>query len=126
MPAKYPIKRKIGRPRKGERGEDAFALLLQSAPFAADYIYQLVTSARMKTSSIRFEASKFVLEQVLGKARFKLELPAGSGGVTINMLVQLAQQQGLKQPDNPVTSVKQVLQSDKVPLLIEGIETDNT
>jgi len=63
----------------------------------------------MKTSSIRFEASKFVLEQVLGKARFKIELPATAGGISIQQLVILAQQQ--QNIIMPITSVNQMLQN---------------
>ena len=112
---KYPTVRPVGRPRKDQKREDALAVLMQAAPHAADYILKLVTQSRMKTSTIRFDACKFVLEQILGKARFKIELPAGAGGININMLVQLAQQQGLNPPPDPtrpaieVTSVKHML-----------------
>lgn len=112
-----------GRKKHDLRYEDTQAVINDVAPRAAQYIADVIDGKVRKFSSIRAELSKFAVEQVLGKARFKLELPPGAGGVNINMLVNLAQQQGLAPPpqqpptDNmcltcvtqEVTSVKHVL-----------------
>ena len=72
--------------------KDGQAVLVDKFPAACEYIGKLASRGRMKASYIRFEASKFIIEQVLGKAKPKRENPQLGKGIHIEKLIILAQQ----------------------------------
>ena len=117
--------------RKGKSGRkahnllhrDASYMIANAAPVAAKYISDCLAGRVKKYSAIRADLAKWTLEQVLGKARIKLEIPSTGKGITFQQLIVLAQQQQLK-PGHGVTHAQHMLPDAGVdaPVVVDGDE----
>jgi len=81
-----------GRKTKLTELKEAGGILAEAAPVAAQYLVDVAKGLVHRPSWSKIEVCKYVVDQVLGKARVRAEI-TGAGGVPLTMqaLVMLAQ-----------------------------------
>lgn len=80
-----------GRKSKLQEAKDAGAILFRSAPDCALYLVRCVSGKVKRPSYARIDVAKYILDQVVGKARIKGE---GGGGAPVSWtaIILLARQ----------------------------------
>ena len=64
-------------------GKDAMTILREAAPYCAHYLYNCIIGRKFKPAWARIDVAKYVLDQVCGKARVRLEV-SGADGTPLN------------------------------------------
>ena len=85
------VKGKSGRKAKTVLTRTAAQIIMDAAPYAAQYLMKVVKGEVKRPSLMRVEACKFIINHVLGTPRQKVEMKHTGAPITYQELVQSAE-----------------------------------
>ena len=95
-------------------GKDTLTILKEAAPHCAQYLFNCLISKRFKPSWARIDVAKYVIDQVVGKAKIRAEI-TGAGGApltwlgVVNLFAQVEDAQRLARAGKPLPELPLVV-----------------